>query len=203
MNENEYIANKLHPSLIKEAKKIEGAKEVWESGDDLGYPAALVHMEDGNYVISCIPAGDDRETFIYRIAFPGDKVWEFPEVVPPGELKVFPYLIKLYDAILAGEDIQAEETFHRVYEEVRLSSLAAALSSLGVVTAVSETGSGRKCLVMIEDEEEVLFSYWPVMPSKDICLLVVEGGGKRSYIPEMGEVKYPEDYMAIFESLNE
>ena len=29
MNENEYIANKLHPSLIKEAKKIEGAKEVW------------------------------------------------------------------------------------------------------------------------------------------------------------------------------
>jgi hypothetical protein len=146
---------------------------------------------------------------------PGLTAWEFLQASEPAELEVFPFLPDIYD-VIRGEKSEAinfegkapkeikkaTDFIHRSYEEVRLSSLAGVLSELGMETVYSVTEDGRRCLVAMEDEEAILFSYIAVLPSQDVCLVKVEWDENMVLIPETGEVKDAEVYEKLLGNLD-
>ncbi len=216
MNENEYITQIVIPSRLEGAGKIEGATGAEVSGDELGLPAVLVHMEDKNYVISCIPAGDEDEVWLYRVAEAGFRGWEFVQADPPGDLEVFPFLIRIYDALrgINSETISSEGdenrevadkaagNLPRAIEDIRLTALSEILTELGLESAFSRDEEGRSALVVMEEEEPVLFSYIAVLPSEDISLLKVEWDGNEVMIPEKNVTGDPQAYERILGNLD-
>jgi hypothetical protein len=213
MNENEYISDVLIPSLLKAAECIEGAKGFEESVDAAGLPAVLVHMEEDNYVISCIPASDEEEVYLYRVSETLFQSWEFIETVLPADLEVFPYLIRIYN-VLRGINVEkisfegeqsgldaAAGLVASSMEQTRLTSLSGILSELGLENVYSRTPEGRRCLVAMEEGEEVLFSYMAVLPDEDISLLCIEWDGKEALLPETGAPRDEETYRKVLENL--
>ncbi len=218
MNENEYITNILMPSLLKASEKIEGVTKAEPSGDELGLPAVLLHTEGESLVISCIPAGDENDVWLYRVKRPLEDAWEFPATDLPEDMEVFPCLPRIYDVLrgyrsekIALKDDGDEETIklnqatgvlERVFEETRLPGLSNALSQLGIDTVISRAEDGKSRLVALEEQVPVLFSYIDVLPEEAICLLEVRWEGNRIMIPEAGGVKEPDYYEKLIESLS-
>ena len=217
MNENEYISEVLLPSLQKAAEKIEGITGAEPTGDELGLPAVLLHTEDGNYVISCIPASDETDVLLYRVKQPWYDAWEFLAIELPEDLEVFPYLIRIYDVLrgFRSEKISFEgggdeenkmlkrsfDVLTRAFEETRLPALSAVLSQLEIETVISRAEDGSSRLAMLEEQEPVLFSYIDVLPDESICLLKVEWDGNEIFIPEAGGVKEPSVYEKLLDNL--
>ena len=205
------------PSLLRAAEKVEGIKETEISGEELGLPAVLLHTGEGNYVISCIPAGDEKDVWLYRVKRPGEEAFEFPALDSPENLETFPYLLRIYDLLNGdrGERIvleddgdeesrllnKAPEIFSRTFNETRLPALSEALSLLGFESVISTGEDGTSHLVMLEELEPVLFTYIVALPDQGISLLEVQYGGKEIFIPEEGGVKEPEVYQKLLENL--
>ncbi len=86
-------------------------------------------------------------------------------------------------------------------EQTRLTSLSGILSELGLENVYSRTPEGRRCLVAMEEGEEVLFSYMAVLPDEDISLLCIEWDGKEALLPETGAPRDEETYRKVHENL--
>ena len=215
MNEQEF-GEKLIPSLLRAAEKLEKTKGVELSSDTLGNPGLLARIGNDEYIISCSLIGDGGEAFIYRVEKEGYEAWEFPDTVLPHELKAFPFLIDIFEEIRGdgidkldfdGTDLEnwmgnAVDMAYFGQEETRLPGLSQALSKLGRESIYSFMEDGRSCLSVTDGEGEILFSYMAILPEEDICLLRVDYKGKQILLPEMSGLRDAGTYEKILKNLD-
>ena len=196
MDENEIITKILLPSLLKAAGRITEAEDVQPSADADGAPAVLIFLPEGAYSITVALLDEQEDLYRYTIEEPGFYKWSFPSTDLPEELELFPALIMLYER-LRNVDYTSTDPVSTAYELSRLPALGEVLLSLGLTLARTVDEENRPCLVTVENNEIIRFSYGCTIPERMLTVLFIETKEGVCMIPEFSNVAEPEVYKRL------
>ena len=206
--ELQYITNVLQSSLQNAAKKFAAKCEVMPSADPYGAPGVLLFRRSGPLLIACAPWADGTELIRYAVQEPGKWRWEFPAEELPENLPFFGRLPLLYDRIRFGQPApeqdnrqEAEKLIAQTYALTRLPALKEVLSDLGMETVSSVDEDGIPCLVAVEGDVFIRFSYEDSIPELELTVLRIRADETDLRIPEYGNIREAEDYKQFLEAL--
>ena len=206
--ELQYITNVLQSSLQNAAKQFAAKCEVIPSADPYGAPGVLLFRDSGPLLIACEPWADGTDLIRFVVQEPGKWRWEFPAEELLEELPFFGWLPLFYDRIRFGEPTpeqdkrrEAEKLLAQTYALTRLPTLKEVLSDLGMETASSVDEDGIPCLVAVERDAFIRFSYEDSIPELELTILRIRADETDLRIPEYGNIREAEDYQQFLEAL--
>ena len=139
----------------------------------------LVFLETKVLQISCTIHTEGTSVYRYRVEEPGKWRLEFPSLYLPEDLPFFSDLPVLYERIRFGEWVpadederpEAEKRLPEMYERTRLTLLQRTLQELGITCGEGRDEAGRPCLVAVEANELIRFSYDYTIPERALTVL--------------------------------
>ena len=203
-----FLREVLWPSLIRTCSVFEEGVRVMPSADAYGAPGVLLLWGEESLLISCAPWTDNTELLRYSVQEPGKWRWEFPAYDLPEKLPFFGRLPILYDRIRFGEPTpeddtrsEAEKILPRVYAITRLPAFGEVLSELGMETVRSTDEDGTSCLVAVEGDVFIRFSYEDSIPELELTVLRIRTDEVDLRIPEYGNIRGGEEYRKLLGEL--